>query len=436
MHKHFLKGSTTASNSSARLSSVCIAVLACSLALPFVGGQTPTPAPDKKSTTASKGKSKPSDTVPDGPPMTLETVIRMLKGVKTGLMDQPRIIAFIRKRGLDFTATSENIGQLLTAGAGPELVDLITELNPPPPPAPPPPPPPPPPPVTGTLHFLCAPAECNIRIDGGPDKLTSGGKLSIGDLVYKQYTVDFRKEGYLPKAEKITVSSANSPEISVTLEVKPEIRAAWGKQLYTSAIQALGGAKGLAEFKPMTATGGASSWNEQGSQSEWTLKSVFSTDDVYELTNPASGTFSISCHDETCNPKGKGFRRKANGPEADALNTNLRQYNRYHLMALMRRIGGANQKLAANAAPAAGKESHLLVTSPDETYDITLDAAFLPVTVNYRSTDGLASAKITYAEYATFDATAKYPLLTSISLPGEKQHGIRVKYDSVVPSAR
>jgi len=426
-------------NWSVRLSSFCAAVLACALALPFAGGQqAPAPnqtAPNKKSTTSSKGKSKAAENIPDGPPMTLELVVRMLKGVKQGITDQPRIIAFINKRSLDFTATPENLGQLMNTGAGPELLDLVTLLKPPVA-VTPPPPPPPPPPVTGTLRFVCAPAECNVRVDGGPDKLTTGGKLSIGDLVYRQYTVDFRKEGFVPKSEKITVSSPRSPEISVTLEVKPETRAEWGKQLYTSSVQALGGSSGLTAFKPMTATGGASSWNEQGSQSEWTIKSVFSTDDVYELSNPSAGGYTISCHDETCVPAKSKVRKKASGPEGDALNTNLRQYNRYHLIALMRHINAGNHKLGANAAPAAGSPSHLLVTSPDESYDITLDGAFLPVSVEYRSSDGLASAKITFAEYEAFGTGAKYPRLTSIALPGEKQHGIRVKYDSVVPGVK
>jgi hypothetical protein len=114
------------------------------------------------------------------------------------------------------------------------------------------------------------------------------------------------------------------------------------------------------------------------------------------------------------------------------LNTNLRQYNRYRLITLMQRITTGNHKLGSAAIPSATSPNHLLVTSPDETYDITLDSAYLPIAVSYRSSDGLASAKITYSEYQSFGSAAKYPRLTSIALPGEKQHGIRVKYDTVV----
>jgi hypothetical protein len=290
------------------------------------------------------------------------------------------------------------------------------------------------------LRFVCAPAECNIRVDGGLDKTTKEGALIVSELVFKEYTVDFRKEGYVPQSEKITVTGENSPEIRVTLEVLPETRAEWGKELFKAAVHAVGGSGGLKDLKPMTGMGGASSWSAAGAQSEWTIKTAFSGDTYsYELNNPSAGTFAISCQDETCgSQKGQRFgHKKASGPDADALNTNLRQYNRFHLEALLKRISDANHKLMANAAPGAeGAERHLMVESPDESYDITLDGAFLPIAVSYRSKDGLATAKISYAQYESFTKGAQYPRLTSIALPGDNKHGIRVKYDSVVQGAK
>jgi hypothetical protein len=431
MQGNFVTRSMPLSNWSVRLSSFCAAVVALALIIPFAGGQTQTANPPAKKTPASKTKGKAADTVPDGPPMTLDAIVRMLKAVKQGVMDQPRILAFIAKRNIAFDATGENLSTLMSNGANPEILDKVAALRPPPPP---PPPPIPPKPVTGTLSFVCAPVECMIRIDGGPDKATTNGKLSIDDLVYKQYTVDFRKEGFAPKSERITVNSETSREISIKLEVKSETLQKWGEQLYISALQALVGARGLAEFKALSATGGASSWNEQGMQTEWTIKSTMTADiNLYELTNPSSGVYSIACQDETCGPpKGKSPKgKKASGPEAEALNTNLRQYNRYRLTALMQRIKTGNRRFSAVAAPVAGQPNHLLVASPDETYDLTLDANNLPIAVLYRSSDGLASAKITYSEYLPLGTVAKYPRLTSIALPGDKQHGIRVKYDAV-----
>jgi hypothetical protein len=263
MPGNFSTKSMPPSNWRIRLSSICIASLGVALALPFAGGQTQTANPNTpvKKTASSKGKAKTADPVPDGPPVTLDNTVKMLAAVKQGLMTAPRVLAIVNKRNIDFEATPDNLGKLMNAGASPELLDLVSSLKPP---APPPPPPPPPKPVTGTLNFLCTPAECMIRIDGGPDKTTANGRISIPDLVYKQYLVDFRKEGYMPKAEKITVSSPMSSEISVTLELNPETRAKWGQQLYTSAVQALGGAKGLGEFKSISATGGARAHRPSG----------------------------------------------------------------------------------------------------------------------------------------------------------------------------
>jgi hypothetical protein len=429
MQKNFRIKSRPLSIWKTRLSSICILTVALALLIPFAGGQTQTATPQTKKTAPAKKK---ADNIPDGPPMTLAALVSMLKGVKQGILDQPRVLAFINKRNIDFDATPENLSTLMNAGANPEILDKVSALRPPPPPEPPPPPPKP---VTGTLKFRCAPAECMIRLDGGPDKITQNGRLSIEDLVYRQYTIDFRKEGYLPKSERITVSAPTAPEISVTLDVNPETRLKWGQLLYTSMVRAIGGANGLAEFKSIAATGGASSWNEKGSQTEWTIKTSISADgNLYELSNPTSGNYAISCQDETCNPpKGKQKGKRASGTEADALNTNLRQYNRFRLITLIQRVKTANHTLTAAAAPVTGEPNHLLVSSPEETFDITLDAASLPVAVTYRSADGLASAKISYAEYQAFGTAAKYPRLTSIALPGDKQHGIRVKYDSVAP---
>jgi hypothetical protein len=416
-----------------------VAVLA--LVIPLAGNQatqTPPPAPAKKTTKATTSKSavKAPDTVPDGPPMVMNAIIQMLERVKAGTMVESRVIAFINKRGLDFVATSDNLGKLKDAGASGDLVDLITLLKPPPPK-------PvvvtPPKPVTGMLQLSCAPAECNIRIDGGPDRTTKNGRLVLEGLVYRQYLVDFRKEGYSSKTERITVAGETQPEIKVALEVAPETRAQWGHNLYRAALQAIGGGAELAELKTMSGAGAASSWDLSGVQSEWNIKATFSGGTYsYVLNNASSGTFSLSCQGETCTQKGRGFGKKVNGPEAAALNTNLVQYNRFHLLAMLERISNENHRLLASGPPTPGAaEQHLIVDSRDETYDIALDGAFLPVTVSYRTKDGLAAAKVTYAQWATFEKTgSKYPRHTSVALPGEKQHGMQMRFDTLTASGK
>jgi hypothetical protein len=387
------------------------------LAAALAAGQTPTPPPAKKAPV------KPVDTVPAGPPMTLTGVVRMLSGVKQGITDHPRVLAFVNKRGIDFAATSENMAALTAAGATQELLDRVMALKPPPPP---PAPPPPPKPVTGKLRVSCEPAECGVSLNGGAEQSTSGGKLEIGELPYQEYGLEFRKSGYEARREKLRVSSENPTEFSVILQPLPETKAAWGKQLLSAMEAALGGTAP----RTLNATGGASSWNEQGSQSEWSFHVAIGTQSVYELSNPPSGTFSLTCQGETCNPtKGKNLKKNAAG-EAAALNTNLRQFHRYHLAAVLQRVSAGGFQVSSDGS------RHLLAASGAEAYEFMLDEANLPVTVHYRSSDGLASATVTYGDYAEFGNGAKYPRLTSIALPGEKQHGIRAKFDAVRPSGK
>jgi hypothetical protein len=423
------------SNSNVPFASLQALLLAAALVIPVIGTNAQQPqiaVPKKTKSTTTKAPPKP-DVVPDGPPMVLDAVVKMLERVKAGTMAEARVIAFINKRGLDFIATPGNLAMLKDAGASAELADLVTSLKPPPvvvPVAPPKP-------VTGVLQFSCAPAECTIRLDGGPDRATKNGKLTIDGLAYRQYTVDFRKEGFTPRSERINVAGETQPEIKVALEVLPETRAEWGRELYKATLQAIGGKAGLAELKTMSGSGAASSWDTGGAQSEWNIKSTFSGQNYsYVLNSVSSGSFTLSCQGETCGQKGRA--KKMSVPEAAALNTNLVQYNRFHLVAMLERISNENHRLLSGAPPTpGGPEQHLIVDSRDETYDIALDGTFLPVSVSYRSKDGLASVKVTYAQYATFEKSgSKYPRHTSVALPGEKQHGIQVRYEGLTASSK
>ena len=405
------------------------------LAALFVSAQAQQNGTTKgKATSGKKQVGKTLPPVTPGEPLTMELVLQMLGRVKAGTMAEARVAAFIDARGIGFTATPENLAALGSAGASEELLKKIASVGPAVPPAPPPPVAP----VTGTLQLKCEPVECNIRVDGGPDKATKNGMLEMSGLRFAEYTVDFRKEGYFPQSKRVAVTAASQPLIAVVLEIAPETRTRWGAEMYKNCLKAVGGADGLAGIKNMSGVGAASSWDAAGVLSEWTIKTVISGSNyTYELANALSGAVAITCQGEVCGQKNSKGKKKLSAVEAASLNTNLVQYNRYHLLAMLERISGENHVLTAPAAPAADlAEQHLIVDSRDETYDLTLDGAFLPSSVGYKSKDGLASVKITYAQYAAFEKGAKYPKHTSISLPGsqssEKQHGIQVRYDTLI----
>ncbi len=387
----------------------------------------------QKPPTSKKQKGKASNDVTKGEKLSIQYVLQMLEREKAGTMAETRVLEFVDVRGIAFVATPENVGALMSAGASEDLLKKIIALNPPPAPATPPPPPPP---VTGTLQLKCEPVECNVRIDGGPDKPTKDGKVDIGDLPYKDYTVDFRKDGYLPQSKRVKVAAGTQPEIAVVLEVGAETRTRWGSEMYKNLLKAIGGANGLAEFKGMSGTGSASSWDTAGVLSEWSIKTAITGNTyTYDLSNALSGSFAMSCQSETCgqkNSKSPFGKKKLNAVEAAALNTNLVQYNRYHLLALLERISGENHVLSASTAPlTSATDQHLIVDSRDETYNLTLDGNFLPSAVTYKSKDGLASATITYGQYAAFEKGSKYPKHTSVLLPGDIKHGIQVHYETL-----
>jgi hypothetical protein len=411
-------------------------LLVLALVIPFLSGEPPSPTVQNKKKAAPKASPKKAagDQIPDGPELSLDFVIKMLGQVKADVTDEARIVAFVDKRGLDFLATPQNLKRLEEAGASPNLLQLVTTLKPPPAP------PPPPPPVTATLPLSCAPAECSIRLDGGRDQQTTNGRLIIAGLALKSYSVDFRKDGYAPKTETVTVSGPKPPELKVTLEPTPESKAAWGRDLFKATLQAIGGKSGLAELKSMTANGAASSWDLSGTLSEWAVKAIFTpSGNTYDIGNASSGSFTVGCRDGICGPKGKSAfgKKKVTGGEAASINTNIVQYDRYQLVSLFDRINGENHKLTASAAPAAGAaEQHLIVDSLDETYDMVIDGAFLPASLTYKSKDGLASATVTYAQWAAFETGSKYPRHTSIAIPGVAKHGIQVRFETLTSGSK
>lgn len=387
--------------------------------------------------TTGKPSAKPAgDTIPEGAALSIEFILKMLAQVKADVTDEPRIIAFINKRGLDFDGTQQNLDRLRIAGASAELIQLVATLKPPPPA----PPPPPPAPVTGSVELSCSPGDCSIRLDSGPERKTRNGKLSLDGMSLKDYAVEFRKEGYAPRTERLVIAAATNPPMKVSLEPTAETKATWGRELFAAILRAIGGPSGLAEVKTFTASGAASSWDTSGTRSEWGIKVAFSpATNSYDLGNASSGSFRVACHGEICPQKGKSsFRRKkVSGADAASLNTNIVQYNRYHLVALLERASGGDHRLLANAPLAPGvADQHLIIESREENYDITLDSSFLPASVAFKSKDGLDSVKVTYALWNYLGNGSRYPRHTSVALPGEKQHGIHVRFETVTAGAR
>src|SRR5579863_9181049 len=129
------------------LSTICAAVFVT--VVPGLGAPTdPKPAHGKKS----------SDPFLSGDPFTLDQVLLLLKQDAIPLRRRKEAI---ENRGVAFALSSDALGKLQSAGAPDDFLDVIkSKAKPVPPPAAPKPT------AKGMLSVACAPAECQVSLNG------------------------------------------------------------------------------------------------------------------------------------------------------------------------------------------------------------------------------------------------------------------------------
>src|SRR5581483_9113674 len=206
-----------------------------------------------------------SDPFLSGDPFTLDQVVMLLKQDAIPLK---RRKAAIESRGVAFPLTGDAISKLESAGASDEILTVIRSKAQPAPAAAAAPPKPI---AKGMLSVTCAPAECQVKLNGTAIGSTSGGKLEMAGLTPGNWVVDFVKEGFTPRSANVTVEPAKTSALSVTLDLDRAAREAFGKQLFDKMIQALGGADGLRILSSVQASGSATLWGRDGTSVRWTL---------------------------------------------------------------------------------------------------------------------------------------------------------------------
>ena len=72
------------------------------------------------------------------------------------------------------------------------------------------PPAPPKPVAKGMLSLTCAPAECQVSLNGTTIGPTAGGKLEVAGLTPGNWVVDFAKEGFAAHQSTVVVEPAKS----------------------------------------------------------------------------------------------------------------------------------------------------------------------------------------------------------------------------------
>src|SRR3984957_18967873 len=119
-----------------------------------------------------------------GDPFTLDQVLVLLK---QDAIPMRRRKEAIENRGIAFALSSDALAKLESAGASDEILDVIKGKGKPvaaPPAAPKAI-------AKGTLSLSCAPAECQVSLNGTSIGATSGGALEATSLTPGSWAVDF-----------------------------------------------------------------------------------------------------------------------------------------------------------------------------------------------------------------------------------------------------
>jgi hypothetical protein len=392
------------------LSTVCAAVLGAALTtVPGLASpDDPKPAHGKKL----------SDPFLTGDPFTLDQMLVLLKQDAIPLRRRKEAI---ESRGVGFALSSDTLSKLQSAGASDEILDVIkSKAKPAAIPAVAPKPV-----AKGMLALTCAPAECQVSLNGTAIGPTAGGKLEMAGLTPGNWVVDLTKEGFAGHQTTVVVEPAKSATIAATLEPDRAARQAFGKQLFQKMILALGGEDGLKSLGSVQAVGSTTLWAHDGASVRWTLLMRNRTDRA--LFQAKAGRILHEVMFE-----GSEFKASKNlkGDEALQLPTDFGMIRDDQLPALIARLQGSGYKLSSNHPdPVAGEDYSILAESGTEKISIGLDADLRPQRVRIATEAGVGSALITYSDYIR-NGNSFYPKTMMIKPDGQQQ-GIEVHFDKV-----
>jgi hypothetical protein len=361
---------------------------------------------------------KPADPFLTGDPFTLDQMLILLKQDAIPLRRRKEAI---ESRGIAFPLSSDALSKLESAGATDEILDVIKSKAKPvaaPVVAPKPL-------AKGMLELTCAPAECQVSLNGTSIGPTSGGKLEVAGLTPGNWVVDFAKEGFSGHQSTVAVEPAKSTTASATLELDRAAREAYGQQLFQRMIRALGGEDGLKTLGSAQAVGSTTLWAHDGTSVRWTLLMRNRTDRA--LFQAKSGRILHEVMFE-----GSEFKASKNlkGDEALQLPTDFGMIRDDQLPALIARLQNPGYKLSANRPdPVAGEDYTILAESGTEKISIGLDPDLRPQRVRIATEAGIGSALITYSDYVQ-NGNAFFPK-TMLIKPDAQQQGIEVRFDKV-----
>lgn len=354
-----------------------------------------------------------------GAPFTFEQVLRLAGEDAIPLHRRKEAI---QNRGLDFSLTAEEVDKLKAAGVSDDLLKLIRSKAKPSTAAALPPPKPAP---LGTLAVTCAPAECEITLNGTPLGSTKSGQMEMARLRPGKWVIDFKKNGFISRQSVVAVDADKTVPVSVVLDPDRATQEAFGVELFHQVVQAIGGEQGLKELASVQATGSATLWSRDGNSVRWTL---------LMRNNPDRALFQAKAgrilHEVAF--LGSEFRASKNvkGDDALELPTDFGFIRDYQLAALIARLHAPRYKMqASRTKPSDGEEFGLFAEGGTEKISIGLDSELRPQRVRITTAAGVGSVLIIYTDYFKTER-ASYPKTIQIK-PDGWQHGIEVRFDTV-----
>lgn len=376
------------------------------------------PVPQKKSALKKGAAEEPPRQ------FTLDEIIRFVEGIKKGIVSETRLRTLVMERGLDFSLPTADVEKLRASGASPELLEYLRQTARPLPIAKPAPPKP----RVGTLAISCAPAECEISLNGTSRGSTRQGKLELAGLPVGKLYIDYRKAGFVGIQGSAVIEADRTVSASAALEPERAIRERFGKQLFEKILAALGGEEGLKDASYFQAQGSAKSYAKDGKTSAWTLlMRLKSPDRTFYRVVGGSITYEVSI----IGPQYKS-NEKLKGPIALELESDFRHLTDFQIASMIRRISTTKYTLLANRdTPVPGEDFFLQAESSADVFTIGLDADMRPQHVRFESASGLGSGlQVVYTDYVQ-KGKAYFPQTTQIRFPGAEQHGFEVKFDSI-----
>jgi hypothetical protein len=326
----------------------------------------------------------------------------------------------IQARGLSFSPSSEQLEKLKAAGASEEVLKLIK--NSPRfsvasvPVAPP----------TGALIVTCAPADCEIALNGTALGATQNGTLKALGLSPGTWTIDFKKAGYVGSQTTARIELDKTTPVSSVLEPDRKTQESMGAEVFRKMIGAIGGDEGIKTLTSVQAVGSTTFATGENSSLRWTLAMRNKQDRALFQVRAGDGFL----HEVAFAGTEYKVSKRLKGQDVQDLPTTFGLIRDYQLAAMIRRLQNSQFKMIAkHDVPSAGEEFALVAESGTETISIGLDDNLRPQSIRITTPTGVGSANVTYSDYFQQDKVS-YPKTVQIKPEGWRQ-GIDVRFDKV-----